>query len=123
MFTSKALYPAELSYFQSIISVVLWMVEIGRTYIATEVSLLLSHPVYPREGHIEAALHVMAYLKHKYKSQLVFDTTYTKIDESILKDCECRYFYGDAKGVIQPNAPKPCGKDVDLRAKVDIYHT
>ena len=29
----------------------------------TEVSLLLSHLVLPREGHLDAAVHVMAFVK------------------------------------------------------------
>ena len=55
---SIALDPAESSYFQSIIDVMRWMVEIGRFEIATEVSLLSSHLAYPQEGNLEAALHV-----------------------------------------------------------------
>ena len=54
---------AELSsYYQSIIGVMWWMVELGWIDIATEVSLLSSHLAYPREGHFEEALHIMAYL-------------------------------------------------------------
>ena len=45
------------SYFQTIIRVMRWMVEIGRIDIATEVSILSSHLAYPREGHLDAALH------------------------------------------------------------------
>ena len=80
MDTSKDLDPAEASYFQSIIGVMRWMVEIGRIDISTEVSQLLSHLAYPWEGHIEAAFHVMAYLKQKLNSRLLFDTTYSKIN-------------------------------------------
>ena len=60
METSKALDPAKASYFRSIIGVMRWMVEIGRIDIAKKVSLLLSRIAYPREGHIDAALHVLA---------------------------------------------------------------
>ena len=52
------------------------MVEIGRIDIATEVLLLLSHLAYPREGRLEEALHVMAYLRQKHNSRLIFDPTY-----------------------------------------------
>jgi hypothetical protein len=38
------------------------MCMIGRINIATEVSLLSLHLLYPREGHLDAALHVMGYL-------------------------------------------------------------
>ena len=119
---SRDLNLDEASYFQSIIGVMSWMVEIGRIYIETEVSLLSSYLFFPWEGHLEAALHVIAYLKQKHNSQLVFDPTYTKINEIIFKDCDWKDFYGDAKEAIPPNAPNPSGKDVDLRAKVDSYH-
>ena len=55
------------------------MVELGRVDIATEISLLSSHLAYPREGHLEAALHVMGYLKQKHNSRLIFDPTYPDI--------------------------------------------
>ena len=88
MDTYKDLDPAEASYFQSIIGVMRWMVEIGWIDIATEVSLLSSHLAYPRGGHLQADFHVMAYLKQKHKSRLVFDPTYNRTDESIFKDCD-----------------------------------
>ena len=86
MDTSKALDLDEASYFQSIIGILRWMVEIGGIDNATEVSLLSSHLSYSREGHLEVAFHVMAYLKQKHNSQLVFDPTYPKTNESIFKD-------------------------------------
>ena len=60
MDTSKALDPAEASYFQYIIGVMPWMVENGRIDIVTEVSLLSYHLAYPLGVHIEYALHMMA---------------------------------------------------------------
>ena len=119
MDTSKSLDPAEAYSFQSIIGVMHWMVDIGRSDIATEVSLLSSHLDYTQEVHLEATLHVMAYLKHKHNSRLVFDPNYSKIDESIFKYCDWGNFYADAEEAILLNAPKPHGKDVDLRDKVD----
>jgi hypothetical protein len=44
------------------------MVELGYIDIATEVSMLSSHLAYPREGHLENALHVMGYLQLKHNS-------------------------------------------------------
>ena len=93
MDTSKALDTAEAYYFQSIIGVMQQTVEIGRIGIATEVSLLSSHLDYPQQGHIEVAFHVIAYLKQKHNSRLVFYPTYTKIDEIIFKDCDWKDFY------------------------------
>ncbi len=39
-----------------------WMVKLGLIDIATEVSLLSSHSALPHEGHMDPALHIMAYL-------------------------------------------------------------
>jgi hypothetical protein len=69
------------SFFQHLIGVMHWMVELGRVDIAVEVSLLSSYLAYPREGHLEAAIHVMGYLCLKHNSQLVFDPTYPTINE------------------------------------------
>ena len=52
---SEALEPSYSSYFQHLIGVMRWMVEIGRGDIATEVSLISSHLTFPRQGHLETA--------------------------------------------------------------------
>ncbi len=56
------------SFFNNLIGVMHWMVEIGREDIAVEVSMLSSYLTLPREGHLEAALHIMGYLKQKHNS-------------------------------------------------------
>jgi hypothetical protein len=44
---------AELSnYYQSLIGVLRWVVEIGRFEITTEVSMLAAHMAMPRQGHL-----------------------------------------------------------------------
>ena len=51
------------------IGVLRWMVELGRIDIGIEVSLLLSsHLALSREGHFEADIHMMGYLKHKHSA-------------------------------------------------------
>ena len=53
---------------------------------------------------------------------MVFDPTYPDTDMSKFKECDQKAFYGDAKEPVPPNAPKPCGKEVDLRLFVDADH-
>ncbi len=77
---SEPLDPECSSFYQHLISVMMWMVELGRIDIATEVSLLSSHLAYPLEGHLETALHIMSYLSQKHNTRLIFDPTYPKID-------------------------------------------
>jgi hypothetical protein len=110
------------AYYKSIIGVMRWMVEIGRIDISTEVSLLSSHLAYPREGHLEEALHIMAYLRSKHNSRLVFDPSYPDIDQTDFKQCDWKEFYGDAVEGIPLDAPEPLGKDVDIRMMVDSDH-
>ncbi len=45
-----------------------WMVELERVDIATKVSMLSSYLAYPCEGHLEAHIHVMSYLRLKHNT-------------------------------------------------------
>ena len=58
----------KVSYFQSLIGVMRWMVEIGRIDIATEISFFSSHMVIPQEVHLEADICVMSYFHLKHNS-------------------------------------------------------
>ncbi|KAL7530454.1 LOW QUALITY PROTEIN: hypothetical protein ACHAXR_003505 [Thalassiosira sp. AJA248-18] len=64
--------PNQASHYMLIIGVLGWIVELGR----------IDYLSHPREGHLEAAIHVMAYLKQKHNSHLFVDPSYPKIDES-----------------------------------------
>ncbi len=59
---SDILDPECFSFYQHLIGVMRWMVELGRIDISAEVSMLSSDLACPREGHLENALHVMGYL-------------------------------------------------------------
>jgi hypothetical protein len=98
------------------------MCKIGHIDISTEVLLLSSHLSYPWEGHLDAALHVMGYLRLKYNSQLIYDPTYPHIDDSTFQHHNWEEFYGDVQEAILTNAPPPLGKEVDLRIMVDNNH-
>jgi hypothetical protein len=65
---SDPLDPECSSLYLHLIGVMRWMVELGRIDIATKVSLLSSHLVYPCEGYLETALHMMSYLQHKHNT-------------------------------------------------------
>ena len=121
--TSPALDPERASYYQTIIGVMRWMVELGRIDIATELSILSSYLAYPREGHFDAALHCMAYLRDKHNSRLFFDPTYPELDLDSFNDgAAWKDFYGEISEAIPPNAPEPRGKPIDLRMYCDSDH-
>ena len=51
---SDELTPEEASYYQSLIGILRWMVELGRVDICCEVSMMSTQLAMPREGHMEA---------------------------------------------------------------------
>ena len=72
--------PGEASYYQSLIGIMRWMVEIGRVDICTEVSMMSSHLALPRKGHLDALFHMFAYLKKHHNSEMVFDPSEPDVD-------------------------------------------
>ena len=56
--------------------------ELGHVDLITEVSVLAGYLASPRDGHMDAALHVYSFLKDKYNARLVLDPSYPDdIDE------------------------------------------
>ena len=49
--------------------------EMGRVEIITKVSMMESHMGMPREGHLEAVLHVFAFIYQRYNPRMAFDPT------------------------------------------------
>jgi len=80
-----------------LIGVLRWIIELGRIDIHVHVAMLSSFLASPREGHLQEALHIFAYLKRYKKSTMVFDDTVPSIDESIFQQtADWSDFYADA---------------------------
>ena len=84
--------------------------------------MLSSFAAMPREGHLEAELHVFSYLKSKSNSRLIFDPKEPDVGKSDFMECDWSDFYPGAVEALPPNAPKPLGKGVMLRMFVDCNH-
>ena len=69
------------NYYQNLISILRWAVELGRIDVHVQVAMLAHYLVQPRQGHLEAAYHIFAYLKRHERSRMVFDDTLPFIDE------------------------------------------
>ena len=119
---SPELPPTLASYYQHLIGILHWIVELGRVDLVTEVSLLASQMAMPRQGHLDAALRVVAHLKSRSNARMVFDPTYPDIYHQSFNRQDWVHFYGDVKEAIPTNAPEPRGKDIDLRLMVDSDH-
>jgi hypothetical protein len=121
--TSEELDEELLTFYQHLVGVLHWIVELGRVDIITEVSVLAGYLASPRDGHLDAALHVMSHLKAKHNARLILDPTYPEIDKSNFLERDWDGYYGvDLKEEMPPDMPIPCGKDVDLRLFVDASH-
>jgi hypothetical protein len=98
------------------------MVELGCIDIVKEVSLLSSHLVYPCEGHLKPALHMIPNLSLKHNTQLIFDPTNPKIDMGQFPQFNWTKFYGYVEEAVPVNMPEPLDKDVDVCMMCDSHH-
>ena len=64
------------NYYQQQIGVLQWIVELGRVDVCTEVSMLASYAMAPREGHMQAIFHMFTFLNTHQRSTLVLDPSY-----------------------------------------------
>jgi hypothetical protein len=72
-----------IQYYQELIGVLRWSIELGRIDIVTEVSMLCTHLAMPREGHLQQVYNVFAYLKTKPKKTLVFDPQHPDMKQDL----------------------------------------
>ena len=71
----------EATYYQPIIGFLRWMVELGIVDVCLEVSMMSSHLVLPRVGHLNQVHRVFGYLKKYHNTELVFDPSDFIVDE------------------------------------------
>ena len=120
--TTAELVEERATYYQSQISILHWIGELGRIDIGAEVSLLTSHVAVPRKGHLQTVFHIYAYLEKRHNSRLALDLSYPEIDMRVFCQADWRDFYGDVKEAIPDNAPESRGKPIIVRAFVDYDH-
>jgi hypothetical protein len=111
-----------VQYYQELIGVLRWAVEIGRVDILLETSLLSSYLAMPREGHLEQAHHIFGYLKSHPKRKLGFDPRHPMLDENRFRKCDWTDFYRDAEEAIPGNMPKPRGNIMSTHCFLDANH-
>jgi hypothetical protein len=115
----------QAAYYQSLIGVLRWIVELGRVDICLETSMMSSHLALPREGHLAQLFHMFAHLKKYHNAEMVFDPSDPVINES---DFELQDWTSSEFGHVQgreevpSNMPEPRGLGFVMRAKVDADH-
>ena len=66
--SSPELDGADGAYYQSLIGIIWWMVELVRIDIYCEVSMMSYHLALPREEHLAQVFFIFAYLKKHYNA-------------------------------------------------------
>jgi hypothetical protein len=70
---------------------------------------------HSQQGHLEAAYHIIAYLKHDETLRIAFDPkTPTVNDPAFNTDLDWNDFYGDVREELPPKMPAPLGTPVFL---------
>ena len=82
----KLAYQPELKaegvqYYQELVDVLRWTVELGQVDILYEVATMLTHLAMPRIGHFEELLHIFGYLTQGPTRKLVFDPDHPMIND------------------------------------------
>ena len=119
---STELSDSDATYYQSLIGILRWIIEMGRVDIGCEVSMLSSHVAISREGHLQQVFHIFSYLKGHHNARLVFDPSYPEINFDKFEKHGWEIHYDDVKEDIPLNAPKALGLEFIIRAYVDASH-
>ena len=116
--------PDDHRFFQEMIGMLRWATEIGRVDVLYEVSLLSQYQASPRQGHLEQALHIFAFLEKHPKLTLYMDPSLPNLDYSIFTTDANTFkeYYRGAKEEMPHNMPRPRGIAVCTTAFVDSSH-
>ena len=113
--SSPELGGANGAYYQSLIGILRWVVELGRIDICCELSMMSSHLALPREGNLAQVFHIFVYLKKHHNSVLVFDLSYPDVNIDTFPNHDWTKFYGNVKEAMPPDMPEPLIKEVVMR--------
>ena len=115
----------QTQFYQNLIGVLLWFVELGRIDVAFKVACLSRCLVQPRTGYLVQALHVFKYLDIHNDNEIAFDPAYHNIDDPTAVDrrvSEMKALYPDAIEDMPPNAPPPRDNPVEINYFLDSDH-
>jgi hypothetical protein len=110
------------TWYQKLIGILRWAVELGRIDIHLSVALLAQYLVQPRVGHLDQVFHIFAYLKMHSRSRIVLDVSKPIVDEQQFLKVDWTDFYPDAQESIPLNAPTPRGNEILISCFVDADH-
>ena len=122
---SPELTPRDSAYYQSLIGILRWIVELGKIDIFLEVSMMSSHLVMPRKGHLNQVLHIFAYLRKYHNTKLVYDPSDPVVEQDVFEQRDwtsSEFGAVQGKEEVPSNMPELRGLGFVMRAKVDADH-
>ena len=114
--------PDDHRFFQEMIGMLRWATELGRVDVLHKVLLLSQYQASPRQGHLEQALHIFAYLDRKPKLTLYMSLNSPNLPrESFASITASKFneYYRDAEEELPHRMPRPRGVVVETMAFVN----
>jgi hypothetical protein len=99
-----------------------WIVELGQIDIIVPVTMLSRYLISPREGHLQQAYQIFAYLKQFNRTTLIFDDSEPVFPKNHFHTCDWNSHYPDASEKIPKDASEPLGHSVSTTCYVDADH-
>ena len=122
---SPELMPRDSAYYQSLLGILRWIVELGRIDICQEVSMMSSHLAMPRKGHLAQVLHIFAYLRKYHNTELVYDLSDPVVEQDVFEQRDwtsSEFGAVQGKEEVPSNMSEPRGLGFVMCAKVDAEH-
>ena len=123
--TSPELDQKDTQWYQEMIGILRWAIELGRVDIQFEVTIMASFTANPREDHLKGVLHIFSYLKYQEPNRwLLMDPTYPSVFDGTQAPefSDWNEMYPDAEEPIPPDMPRPRGRHVIITCFVDADH-
>ena len=112
-----------ISWFQKLIGILLWEVELGRIDIQIEVALLSQYQALPQEVHVDALYLIFHFLSNNQKYISVMDPIMPYVDGSIFNlNADWKEFYGDVVEKYPHQILELLGRPVYFGCFIDADH-
>jgi len=125
---SPLLHPDQHQFYQQLIGMLNWVVQLGRFDVAFATASLSRFSASPRDGHLERVLRVWGYLKGQPSLRITINSDPPRfegfgpsdLDKDLQKELSA--CYPDATEEVDPNVPKPFYPEIQITAFVDSDH-
>jgi Reverse transcriptase (RNA-dependent DNA polymerase) len=123
--TSSFLDADDTRLFQNLIGVAQWIAQLGRFDIAQAINSLSRFSAAPRQGHLDHAIRIFAYLKRRKHMAICIDSRPPLIDHGSVHSCgepDLSTIYPDACEDLDPKLPVPLGPELEITGVMDSDH-